>query len=170
MKSESIGSHGLCSVRKKPQADVCCQLFAGSDGTKWWIFKGWVKKRGSLVCCCVQVGVFCEGLFCETNCNFRLAVICVSAVSPAVFLQSLAEDVPMALLGDGLDLFSVFQYNFFNQYFWNAVFFYFVFISYVTAMLFILATMWVETEWFAVPKTVYSSNVCLWSCAKYKLH
>lgn len=59
-------------------------------------------------------------------------------------LQSLAEDVPMPLLGDGLDLFSVFQCNFFNQYFWNVIFLYFVFPSYVAAMLFILATLWVK--------------------------
>lgn len=128
------------------------------------------EKRPSGVLLCAGGGILWRFVLCRQTVISDLSDLCERAVGPAVFLQSLAEDVPMALLGDGLDLFSLFQYNFFNQYFWNAVFFCFVFISYVTAMLFILATLWAETEWFAVPKTVYSSNVCLWSCAKYKLH
>lgn len=100
---------------EKLKAGASCQLFAGADGTGGWIFKGWIKRRGPLVCCCVQVGVFGEGLFCRDRLSFQTCSdLCECAVCPAVLLQSLAEDVPMAFFGDGLDLFSVFQWNFFN--------------------------------------------------------
>lgn len=95
------------------------------------------------MCCCVQIGGgFFVIVFCRQTINVNLSHLSAQFVL-LLLLLSLAKDVLlMALLKGGTDLFSVFQCNVFNEHFWNVIFFfYFTFISHVTAMLFILATL-----------------------------